>query len=55
MGETRERRWTFWHWLGVAVDYLVPLTIIAVDIALFGSRLETLLELSPNLSGSTAS
>jgi hypothetical protein len=40
MGETRERRWNLWYWLGVAfVAYLVPLIVLAIDAAFFQSRL----------------
>jgi len=41
--ETRERRWNFWYWVGVAVvAYLVPLIILAIDVGC-GSRLRALL------------
>jgi len=42
--DTRERRWTFWHWLGVAsVVYVFPLVVLAVDAKFFQSRLDGLL------------
>jgi len=41
MDETRERRWTFLHWLGVAIlIYVAPLLVIALDVLFFNSRIQ---------------
>jgi hypothetical protein len=37
------RRWDFWFWLRVAVlIYFIPLGVVALDVALFQSRLQRL-------------
>jgi hypothetical protein len=40
MDETRERRWNFWHWLGLAVlVYFLPFIAMVLDGVLFQGRL----------------
>jgi len=40
MDERRERRWNFWHWLGMAfAAYVLSFVVLVVDVKLLNAKL----------------